>query len=459
MRHRVIAASLLALVLVPLFGIVDYFMYRPNFPTLVGARILSCIASTLILLCGRRSLGRRHPSELAVALGLQVGLTIACVPVFVTGPNAPHYVGMALLILSLAALFPWPARQVAFLSVTLATVFFAGALLHGVSRPGEFVTQASAIAVTSVIATIIAGFSEVMRAREFAARRALRSASREKTRLIHDLQRKTAELARLNLQLGTLNQEMEDFLYVASHDLRSPLINVQGFANEVRLGVSDLRAHSNSVLEAKALHGEIEESLRFIDTATQRMDGLIKGLLSVSRVATRTNLTEAVSLQRVVEQIVESFRYQLDQRGIRVTVGELPTVLGDALRINQVFSNLIDNAIKYIGHATQPAIAIGVRNGDGPPTFFVTDNGPGIPPENHETVFRLFRRLTRDVAGEGLGLTMVRKIVQKHGGRIWIESAPGTGSTFCFTLQASADATSRIRMDMHEATTEPEGEA
>jgi signal transduction histidine kinase len=300
-----------------------------------------------------------------------------------------------------------------------------------------------------VIALVITVLSDRMRAREFAARRALRAASREKTRLIDDLRQTSSELAALNQRSAALNQEMEDLLYVASHDLRSPLINVQGFAHEVRLGLSDLRAHTNGAPQVAAIYADTDESLGFIDTAIHRMDGLIQGLLNVSRISTRTNPTDEVCLQRVVEKTIESFRYQLDQSRIDVTVGALPTVRGDSLRLTQVFSNLVDNAIKYMGDSALRAIEIGTRESDGAPTVFVKDSGPGIPAQSQDAVFRLFRRLANGggVPGEGLGLTMVRKIVEKHGGRIWIESSPGEGTTFCFTLRGAATGQS--------ATTDP----
>jgi len=425
------------MVLVPLFGVVDYFAYPPDWVTLVGVRFLSCAASSVILLLLRRPLGRRHPAVLAIGLLLECGLAIAGIPVAVTGSsNTPHYVSVSLLILSAGALFPWAPAQLAFLAAVLTVMFVAGALLHGdISSVTTFGTEVSAILVTGVIALVITALSEKMRAREFAARRALRAASKDKTRLITDLRQKTTDLEVLNQLLATLNQEMEDLVYVASHDLRAPLINVQGFAKEVRLGLSELRPHTNGVPEANAIYTDTDESLGFIDSAVHRMDGLIQGLLNVSRINTRTNPTEEVCLQPIVERIVESVQYQLGQHHIDVTVGALPVVRGDTVRLTQVFSNLIDNAIKYMGDSLLRTIEIGTRNGNGTPTLFVKDSGPGIPAKSQEAVFRLFRRLANDVPGEGLGLTMVRKIIEKHGGRIWIESAPGQGSTFWFTLK------------------------
>jgi len=453
--RRTIVASVLGMVLVPLFGVTDYFRYRPYFWILVTPRLLSGVASLFILLILRYPLGRRHAAALAAVLSLEVGLAIASVPVAITGADTP-YVSMSLLILSLAALLPWTPAQSAFLSAILAASFIGGGLLHGVSGASAFATQVSAVLVTGVIALVITTLSEAMRRRECAARLALRTASREKTRLIRNLEQKTGELAALNHQLGNLNREMEDFLYVASHDLRAPLINIQGFTNELRLSLSALPPANNGG-EAKGMYDDIEESLRFIHSATSRMDGLIGGLLGLSRITARTNPHEVVDLQSVVEKIVESFRYQLDQHCITVTVGPLPAVRGEALGLNQVFSNLVDNAIKYMGDRPVCTIGIGVGDSDGAPAFYVRDSGPGIPRESQETVFRLFRRLGTSVPGEGLGLTMVRRIVEKHGGRIWIESTPGQGTTFWFTLDGScSEGVGQTRSSGHPSDHEPE---
>jgi signal transduction histidine kinase len=428
-------ASILAMVLVPLFGAADYFMYRPHFAILFTARLVSVVVSGVIFGLLRGRFGKRYSSWLGVALGVEAGLAIGGIQVYVTGVATPHYVGVALLILSIAALLPWEPARLALLAVLLAAMFVTLALLNGViPNVTAFVAQISAILVAAAIAVVVTVLSERLRSREFAARRALQVTSKEKTRLIEHLRQKTAELE-------ILNHDMEDLLYVASHDLRAPLINVQGFANEVSLGLSELRSYTNDIPEAVGLHADIQESLGFIQSAVSRMDALIGGLLNVSRIATRTSPTDEVQLQRVVQKIVESFRYQLEQHRITINVGRLPSVKGDPVRLNQVFSNLVDNAIKYMGESPRREIEIGMRNGNGVPSvLFVKDTGPGIPVESQETVFRLFRRLANGVPGEGLGLTMVRKIIEKHGGRIWIESSPGQGSAFCFTLGSRVQA-------------------
>jgi len=198
--------------------------------------------------------------------------------------------------------------------------------------------------------------------------------------------------------------------------------------------------------EARALVTDLDESTRFILTAVARMDGLIGSLLNLSRIATRTNPTDVVPLGAMVDAIVDSFRYQIDQKQITIAIGDLPVVIGDPVRLNQAVSNLVDNAIKYMGDRPVRRIEIGARIDDGTATCFVRDSGPGIPKAKHETVFRLFHRLPNGaVPGEGIGLTMVRKIIEKHGGRVWLEAEPDEGTTFFFTLRTPKPASLQER--------------
>ncbi len=458
-RSRAEIAAWLALILVPVFGVTDYFLYPTHFAALMSLRMASVGCSAAILVLLRTSMGSRYPAYLTMLLAAEVGMAVCGMPVYYTGFQTPHYVTLSLLILSLAILIPWSPRQCAALSGALASMYVVAALLHGpISDVQAFVTQVSAVIAAGLIAVISLSVAERLRRSEFMSRAALQRALQEKSRLVDDLREKTVKLEALNL-------DMEDLLYVASHDLRAPLINVQGFAREVQLGLADLRDQGIANPEAKVIYDDIEESLRFILSAISRMDSLIGSLLNVSRIATRTNPSEQVALSPMLEKIVESFRYQLDQKRIELRVGGLPAVTGDAVRLNQVFSNLIDNAIKFMGESRRRSIEIGIRNGHangngdrrggerstangaGSPIFFVRDSGPGIPAESQDTVFRLFRRLGSTVPGEGLGLTMVRKIVEKHGGRIWIESSPGDGASFCFTLRSGGDAPAEERHD------------
>ena len=245
------------------------------------------------------------------------------------------------------------------------------------------------------------------------------------------LEHANRSLAETTSELTSLNREMEDLLYIASHDLRAPLINIQGFAHEARRQLSSVEGKFEP--ETREVLADIEESLRFVHTSSAKMDTLISALLDISRIASRDLERESLDLNDLVRRVVESFEFVLKEREIQVRVGSLPPAHADPIRIEQVFSNLIDNAIKYIGEGRRE-IRVGAVAG-AVTEYFVRDTGIGLTPAERKKIFRLFRRgRATGIPGEGIGLTLVRKIVERHGGRIWVESEEGKGTTFWFTL-------------------------
>jgi len=249
----------------------------------------------------------------------------------------------------------------------------------------------------------------------------------------HQLEERTA-------QLQAKNAELNDFLYVVSHDLRAPLINLEGFSRALQESIAALDEALATDVDARPatwpeLKNEIEESLGFIVRSVDKMDFFVQGLLELSRIDSRPNVAESVDLKRLVDQILDSLRFKIGERGIAVRVDPLPAVTGDAVRITRVFGNLIDNAVKYMPPTGDASIHVGCAPGNGTPHFFVRDTGIGIRPEDQGKIFRLFSRVGgHAVPGDGMGLTAVKKILEKHGGRIWVDSALGQGSTFWFTL-------------------------
>lgn len=241
-------------------------------------------------------------------------------------------------------------------------------------------------------------------------------------------------------QLQAKNAELNDFLYVVSHDLRAPLINLAGFSRALEDGIAALDGAfaDEAILRPTRwtdLKGDIDESLDFIVRSVEKMDFLVQKLLELSRIDSRPKLAEPVDLGPLLEQIVDSLRFKIGERGIAVQLDPLPVVRGDPVRISQVFGNLIDNAVKYTKPDGAASIHIGCEQRDGTPHFFVRDTGIGIRPQDQAKIFRLFGRVgSTAVPGDGMGLTAVKKILEKHGGRIWVESALGQGSTFWFTL-------------------------
>lgn len=239
-----------------------------------------------------------------------------------------------------------------------------------------------------------------------------------------ELQRYAAELNATVIELEGKNAEMERFVYTISHDLRSPLMTIQGYAGYV---LRDL--HSG---DTKA----VEDDVREIAQAGDRMAELLRDLLELSRIGRVVNDPQKVPLNEIVNTARQLVAAQLEQHGVEVDIAaELPTVMGDKVRLIEVFQNLLDNAARFMGDQPEPRVVIGRRHSGGETVIFVEDNGIGIAPAYHQKVFGLFDRLDAQSDGTGIGLAIVRRIVEYHGGRIWVESeGPGRGTTVCMTL-------------------------
>jgi len=260
----------------------------------------------------------------------------------------------------------------------------------------------------------------------------------------HLASERAAQLEQRSEQLQAKNAELNDFLYVVSHDLRAPLINLEGFSRALQdsvRGLDDALASARPT-QWPELKGDIDESLEFIVRSAGKMDFLVQGLLDLSRIDSRPNLAQRVELRAVVDTVLDSLHYMIDTRGIEVRVDPLPVVVGDPVRINQVFGNLLDNAVKYMKPEGEASIHVGCTRHAGRTQFFVRDTGVGIRPADQAKIFRLFSRVGgHTVPGDGMGLTTVKKIIEKHDGKIWVDSALGQGSTFWFTLPGrQADA-------------------
>ncbi len=246
----------------------------------------------------------------------------------------------------------------------------------------------------------------------------------ERERLAEKHEQLIAELADSNTQLGRKNAELERFNYTVTHDLKSPLVTIKGFLGmlERDIGRDDRE--------------RVEHDIRRVNSAADKMQRLLEELLDLSRASDPRRLTrEEVRLRDVVGEALELISGMTSQRRIEIEVDpELPVVMADPVRLLQVYQNLLANAIRYMGEVASPRIEVGMRPGE-PPVFFVGDNGTGIDPRFHHRIFELFERLETTEEGTGVGLAVVKRIVELHGGRIWVESeGAGRGSTFCFTL-------------------------
>jgi signal transduction histidine kinase len=220
------------------------------------------------------------------------------------------------------------------------------------------------------------------------------------------------------------NDELTRFTYTVSHDLKSPLVTITTFLGYLEKDIPGRDA------------ARMEKDLAYIRTAANRMGRLLDELLELSRIGHKMNPSVEAPLQTIVKEALGLVAGQIAQRGVKVQVTEEPVLLyGDRERLVEVFQNLVDNAVKFMGDQPAPCIKIGVEQPDGETVIFVQDNGIGIDPRHKSKLFSLFEKLNPSTEGTGIGLAVVRRVVEVHGGRTWAESAgPGKGATFRFTL-------------------------
>ncbi len=240
-----------------------------------------------------------------------------------------------------------------------------------------------------------------------------------------------AEREKLVAELEARNTEIKQFTYMVSHDLKSPLVTIKGF-----LGLLEQDMAGQDAERTKT-------DLARINAAADKMQALLNDLLATTRVGRLTNPGEYVPLDEVAREAVDLVAGSIAAGEVEVVIApELPVVLGDRARLVDVLQNLVDNAVKYMGGQPQPRIEIGARQDGDETVFYVRDNGMGIEPQYQDKVFGLFQQLNQEAEGTGVGLALARRIIEVHGGRIWIESAgAGQGSTFCFTIPPKGKAT------------------
>jgi signal transduction histidine kinase len=251
-------------------------------------------------------------------------------------------------------------------------------------------------------------------------------------------EREATRLAVENELLNAQARDMEEMLHVVAHDLRSPMTAMYGFmhvsldaAGEL-LGILEEEGGDEDLLARGAL---IEKPLEDGIRSVEKLNRMVQRLLDFSRVARLDYQFEEVDLRALVDVVFSSLRFQLEEKGIEIEILDLPWVLGDRVQLEAVFGNLVDNAIKYMGGGDRRRIAVGSVEKGKERIFFVRDTGIGMTPDQVAKAFLPFRRFHADAApGEGIGLSYVRKIVERHGGRIWCESEQGVGTTFCFTI-------------------------
>ncbi|MEX3839988.1 MULTISPECIES: sensor histidine kinase [unclassified Paraburkholderia] len=295
----------------------------------------------------------------------------------------------------------------------------------------------------------------------------LRVAEREQTALKAQLQARAADLASANEHLRQESQDNEMFIYSVSHDLRSPLVNLQGFSKELQVSCDDLRTQVEAAglpeheyrAMAEVLDGDVDESLKYLRQAVARAAAIIDALLRISRAGRLEYRWQRVNVARLVERVLGGLAEERT-KAARIEVGELPPAWGDPAALEQIFGNLIENALQHLDTARPGRVEIGAleagaqsagepgksagkdpgKSAGGAPgertrTYFVRDNGVGIAQAYLPKLFRAFQRLHGgESPGQGTGLALARRIAERHGGRVWVESTEGAGSTFFVAL-------------------------
>lgn len=250
----------------------------------------------------------------------------------------------------------------------------------------------------------------------------------------------------LEAKVRERTDDLQQIIYTVSHDLRSPLVNVDGYHKEIGYSLKELEALLSGIelpqdakeKMASIIDKDITEAMVYIDGSIARMDSLLFSLLQISR-ATRADLQmQELDMNSLVYDVLNTFDFQINKAGAKVEVKPLPSCIGDESQINQVFSNLISNALKYHSPERPLLLNISGKKEAGDVVYCVEDNGIGIIADEQAKIFDLFNRLHPQMGkGEGIGLNIVSKILEKHGGRIWVESEVGKGSKFYVQLKCA----------------------
>jgi PAS domain S-box-containing protein len=255
-----------------------------------------------------------------------------------------------------------------------------------------------------------------------------------------------AELQQFAADLAEKNKELETIVYTVSHDLRSPLVNVQGFGQQLNRACEKIQTALHSAVDGRVpaadikqpIESTIPQALRFINAGVNKMEMLLAGLLRYSRLGRVTLSLQPLDMNAMLAEIVAATKFQMDEAKAEIQVGQLPACLGDRGQTSQVFANLIDNALKYRAPERPLRIEVSGQVKGGQAVFSVADNGIGIPEEHQPKIFEIFHRLDPDTTvGDGLGLTIAQRVLERQKGKIWVESRPGLGSTFYVSLPAT----------------------
>ena len=413
------AAMLLNIILwISIAAILLYGIFSPTDPSLLGRRVSVMAVFLLALLFLKQMLNWGYVRSTGILMIFMLWVLVTSGMILDADVNNPSFMGYLVVVVCAGLILNWRAS----LWWSLICILTSGIILF----LGQNNVLPRAIpndpplsiwlAQTIYIVTSTILLSQAIRKIDEAFAKAQLE--------LNERKRVEAERERIIKELETKNAELERFTYTASHDLKSPLITISGFIG---------------LLEADAKLGNSEKfkrDLQRINEAAAKMKRLLDELLELSRIGRIVNPPEDIPFAEIAEEALSLVHGRLTAGNIRVQVQDgLPIVNGDRPRLVEVMQNLIDNAAKFMGSQPTPIIEIGAHEEDSEWIFFVRDNGIGIEVKHHQKIFGLFDKLDPRTEGTGVGLALAKRIVEVHGGHIWVESdGKGKGSMFCFTL-------------------------
>lgn len=248
------------------------------------------------------------------------------------------------------------------------------------------------------------------------------------------------------VELKKTNKELETFTYIASHDLRSPLVNLKGFSVELKNSIEAIIPFFGELSKSLddehrrdldlEINSKIPRALDFISNSAEKMDRLTGAILKLSRLGRRELIFEKIKTENLVRTCIKALSHEIDKKRCHIKVEKLPIIEGDKTSIEQIFGNLLDNALKFLSPSRRGLISVGAEEDKNSYIFFVKDNGRGIVQEDFHKVFEIFRRAgdVDEIQGEGMGMPYVQTLVRRHGGNIWFSSEPDHGTTFYFSV-------------------------
>jgi len=395
-----------------------YGIFAPIAPEERGRRVIIIVPFVIVMLIIKVFVNRGYIRSAGTSIVFLLWVVFTTAMAFGADYHNPAFMGYLIVVICAGLILNWRASMGwgIFSIVTSAVILILGQ--NGILPVSQNETPAFAFWVAQTVYVFTSALLLSL------ALRKIDEAHANTLREITERKRVETEREKIIKELETKNAELERFTYTVSHDLKSPLITIGGF-----IGLLEEDTRSGNI-------EKVEKDLTRIREAKDKMYRLLNELLELSRIGRLMNPAENIAFAEIINEALDLTRGQLTAANVKViTQEDLPFIHGDRPRLVEVMQNLIDNAAKFSSGQPDPQIEIGVSEKNGEQVFFVKDNGIGINPSFHEKIFGLFDKLDPRSDGTGVGLALVKRIIEVHGGRIWVESqGKEMGSTFLFTL-------------------------